>query len=150
VLEASFGRSAEADLAGRLRAHADTLTLVAVAGGELAGCVVFSRVRAERSPDVPLAGLGPLGIAPFWQGQGVGTLLIEKGLAASAANGIGAVVVLGHPDYYRRFGFSPAHRYGITCRWVVPEDAFMVKELAPGTLGKLRGRVDYLPDFDDF
>jgi putative acetyltransferase len=150
VLVLAFGREAEANLVERLRGHPDTRVLVADADGEIAGCVVFSLVTAATGgADLTLAGLGPMAIAPVWQGQGAGTLLLQKGLEACERRGVDAVVVLGHPDYYRRFGFGPAHRHRLSCRWVVPEDAFMVKELRPGALARLRGRVEYLPEFDE-
>lgn len=134
----------------RLRAHPDTLVLVATVDGELAGCIVFSRVEAPAAlRPVRVAGLAPLAIGPWWQGQGIGTLLMQRGLEACAARGFEAVVVLGHPGYYARFGFRPAHAHGVACRWVVPEDAFMVRALVPGALDALRGRVDYLPEFDE-
>lgn len=143
----AFGRESEAVLVERLRAWPDTVVLLAEADGELAGCVVFSEVtHAGRQR---LAGLGPMAIAPFWQGQGIGTLLMQQGLADCAGRGIDAVVVLGHPDFYRRFGFRPAAERGIRCKWVVPEDAFMVAELHPGALAGVRGQVSYRPEFDE-
>lgn len=150
VLVASFNRPAEAELVERLRCHDDTLILVAEVDGEIAGCLVFSAVTATGSGKRPVvAGLGPLAIAPSWQGQGVGTLLMNKGMEACEQRGIEVLVVLGHPDYYHRFGFRPAHTHGITCKWVVPEDAFMVKELRPGTLSRIAGRLEYRPEFDE-
>lgn len=150
MLVAAFGREGEANLVERLRGDPDTAVLVAIADGELAGCIVFSRVEAPAARRaVRVAGLGPLAIAPFWQGQGVGTLLMQAGLEDCARRGVEAVVVLGHPDYYARFGFGPAHARGVSCRWVVPEDAFMVRELAPGALDALRGQVEYRPEFDE-
>lgn len=150
VLVAAFGRPVEADLVERLRCHDDTLILVAEADGELAGCIVFSAVTSTYRGKRPvIAGLGPLAIAPVWQGQGVGTLLMNKGSEACEQRGIEVLVVVGHPDYYHRFGFRPAHVHGITCKWVVPEDAFMVKELRPGALATVRGRVEYRPEFDE-
>jgi putative acetyltransferase len=148
VIEVAFGRVAEANLVDRLRLHDDTTILVAEIDGEVGGCIVFSRVTAAAG-DLRLAGLAPLAIAPFWQGQGVGTLLVEKGLEDCRTRGIDVVVVLGHPGLYGRFGFSAAHARGIACRWVVPEDAFMVKELTPGALSRIRGVVDYRPEFDE-
>lgn len=149
VVEASFQRAAEADLVDSLRRYDDTLILVAEADGEIAGCIVFSRVVAAGGVSMAIAGLGPMGIAPLWQRQGVGTLLMNEGLDTCERRGIGAVVVVGHPEYYRRFGFSPANVHGITCKWVVPEDAFMVKELRPGALARVTGRVEYRPEFDE-
>ena len=148
VIEIAFGRVAEANLVDRLRVHDDTVILVADVDGEVGGAIVFSRVTSQKS-DSGLAGLAPLAIAPYWQGQGVGTLLVEKGLEDCVRRGIEAVVVLGHPGFYGRFGFRAAQARGIACKWVVPEDAFMVKELVPGTLAKIRGVVDYLPEFDE-
>lgn len=150
VLVASFNGPAEADLVARLRRHDDTLILVAEVDGEIAGCLVFSTVTATGRGKRPVvAGLGPLAIAPPWQGQGVGTLLMNRGIEACGQRGVEVLVVVGHPDYYHRFGFEPAHLRGITCKWVVPEDAFMVKELRPGALARSAGRVEYRPEFDD-
>jgi putative acetyltransferase len=150
VLTDAFGREAEALLVERLRAHPDTAVLVATADGELAGCIVFSRVEAPSARrELRVAGLGPMAVGAWWQGQGVGTLLVQKGLEDCARRGIEAVVVLGHPAFYGRFGFRPAHAHGVSCRWVVPEDAFMVHGLAPGALEALAGRVEYLPEFDE-
>jgi len=124
--------------------------LVATVDGEVAGCIVFSAVDAPgASRPLRVAGLAPLAIGPAWQGQGIGTLLMQRGLDDCAARGVEAVVVLGHPGYYARFRFRPAHAHGVACKWVVPEDAFMVRELAPGALDALRGRVDYRPEFDE-
>jgi len=147
LLAQAFGRESEALLVERLQAYPDTVVLLAEADGELAGCLVFSAV--SHAGHQRLAGLGPMAIAPFWQGQGIGTLLMQRGLGDCAAAGIDAVVVLGHPDYYRRFGFRPAQERGLRCRWVVPEDAFMVLELRPGALAGLRGQLDYRPEFDE-
>ncbi len=147
VLEMAFARAAEADLVERLCKYPDTVALLAEADGETAGCIVFSRV--VHAGAVQLAGLGPMAIAPFWQGQGVGTLLMQKGMEDCRRRGIDAVVVLGHPDYYRRFGFRPAGEHGISCKWVVPEDAFMVAELRTSALSGVRGRMEYRPEFDE-
>ena len=57
------------------------------------------------------------------------------------------MAVLGHPEYYKRFGFATAHRHGIRCEFDCPAEGFMILELQPGTLKGLRGVVRYQPEF---
>ncbi|HEV2847180.1 MAG TPA: N-acetyltransferase, partial [Thermoanaerobaculia bacterium] len=72
---------------------------------------------------------------------------IEEGLAACVRLGVGAVAVLGHPEYYPRFGFEPASKHGLRSEYDVPDEVFMVKELAPGALSGCRGLIRYRPEF---
>ena len=69
--------------------------------------------------------------------------MVRAGLDACAKRGVGAVVVLGHPEYYPRFGFLPSSRFGIGCEYDVPEDVFMVKELQRGYLRGVTGIIKY-------
>jgi len=75
-------------------------------------------------------------------------LLVEVGLAACREAGHGIVIVLGHPDYYPRFGFRPATLYGIRWEHDAPDEAFMVVELREGTLDGVRGVARYHPAFE--
>jgi putative acetyltransferase len=84
---------------------------------------------------------------PAYQRQGIGTRLVEAGLRACRATSYGIVVVLGHPHYYPRFGFVPAKPYDIVWEHEAPEDAFMVRELQPGTLAQTTGVVKFRPEF---
>jgi putative acetyltransferase len=150
VLELAFRRADEALLAESLRRHSGVFGLVATHGEEIAGYILFSPVTCQAAAGPALcAGLGPMAVGPDWQLQGIGTRLVRQGLEECRDRGITAVVVLGHPDFYRRFGFAPARDRGLTCKWVVPEDAFMVRELVPGSLAGMRGLVTYLPEFDE-
>jgi putative acetyltransferase len=123
VEEAAFGRPDEADIVDALRDDpAWALSLVAEVDGELVGHLLFS--RGDRAMT-----LGPLAVAPAHQRSGVGTALMREGLARISE----PVVLLGHPDYYTRFGFRPAAQLGITNQWGVEDPAWMVRgELAPG------------------
>jgi putative acetyltransferase len=94
-------------------------------------------------------GLAPLAVAPSHQGRGIGSALVRAGLEACARAGAGAVVVLGEPQYYARFGFGAAAPLGIRSEYEVPEDAFMVVELVPTYLRAVRGTVVYHPVFAD-
>jgi len=93
------------------------------------------------------AGLAPMAVVPEFQRKGVGGRLVEEGLKACREAGYGIAVVLGHPTYYPRFGFKPAHTRGIFLEFDVPEDAFMVMELKPGAMDGCSGTARYLPEF---
>ena len=92
--------------------------------------------------------LAPLAVHPNHQNQGVGSHLVHYGLDACRTLGYNAVVVLGHPDYYPRFGFSPAIEKGIKPPFYVPDDTFLVIELSPGFLDDLEGVVNFPAEFD--
>lgn len=146
VIDAAFGQPGEAALVEALRAAgALTLSLVAVADDEIVGHVAFSPVTIDDGSAA--IGLAPMAVAPGWQRRGVGVRLIEEGLARLRAGGQRAVVVLGHPEYYPRFGFVPASRFGLRCEYDAPDEAFMALELVPGSLAGVSGLVRYRPEF---
>ena len=110
----AYGHHNEADIVEVLRASgALTVSLVAEAGGEIAGHVAFSAVRITTAQG-DWYGLGPLSVAPAWQGRGVGQSLAREGLKQLGGLGAAGCVVVGDPGYYGRFGFQndPALRYG--------------------------------------
>ena len=133
-----------------------TLSLVAVEGHRVVGHILFSPVTIEsvgesggESGGEPVAalGLGPMAVLPTRQRQGIGSLLVRTGLAACRDAGHGCVVVLGHPEYYPRFGFTRASRHGVTWEHPAPDEAFMLLELREGALGGRGGIVRYQPEF---
>lgn len=144
VNEAAFETSAEADLVDRLREQASPLiSLVAEEGGSIIGHVLFSPVTISDHPTLKLMGLAPMAVMPEHQRQGVGSALVRAGLEECRRLDVGAVVVLGHPGFYPRFGFVAAAQSGITCEYDVPAEAFMVMELEPGYLSGVSGIVKY-------
>ena len=146
---AAFAQPAEAELVDALRRAGATplVSLVADDAGSIVGHALFSPVTLDRHPAVGLMGLGPMAVAPERQRSGIGTALVSEGLATCALGGIAAVVVLGHPAYYPRFGFVPASRFGIRSEYDAPDDAFMAIELIPGALAAVTGTVRYHPAF---
>ena len=165
VLAAAFepatgGQPAEAELVAALRvAGALSLSLVAEApDGALIGHIAFSPVTVGGPSEGSgadsgagrLLGLAPLAVLPAWQGHGVGTALVEAGLARARAAGAELVFVLGDPAYYRRFGFRPAAERGIAWEHAAPADAFRVLALAPGAGAAPRGVLRYHAAFDRF
>jgi putative acetyltransferase len=93
------------------------------------------------------SGLGPMAVVPEHQRCGIGAALMEAGLARMRAAGCPFVVVLGHHEYYTRFGFVPASRYGLRCEWDVPDESFMVHVLDAAATGAAAGLIRYRPEF---
>jgi putative acetyltransferase len=151
VNEMAFGRPGEADLVDALRAGARPhISLVAVLDEQVVGHIFFSPVSIESEGDVLTAmGLAPMAVLPEYQKQGIGGRLVREGLRECQRIGHAVVVVLGHPDYYPRFGFIPAKLKGLRCEYDVPDEVFMVAELEPQALDGRQGLVKYRPEFGD-
>ena len=90
-----------------------------------------------------------MSVLPQRQGQGIGAVLVREGLDRVRAKGHGVVVLLGHANYYPRFGFVPASRYGLKWEHEAPDEAFMALELRPGALKGLEGVVAFRREFDE-
>lgn len=149
VNTAAFGREGEANLVDQLRQVADTLSFVAVESEQIVGHIFFSPVTIDgECDDLLVLGLAPVAVLPDYQRQGIGTLLIQQGLRECERCGFQAVVVLGSPEYYGRFGFTPAKEKGLKCEYSVPDEAFMVLELKRDALQNCAGTVKYRSEFD--
>ena len=144
VNEAAFGTPAEADLVEALHGKsASLISLVAEEYDKVTGHILFSAVSITEHTNLNIMGLGPMAVMPEYQRQGIGSSLVREGLSACKNLGYCAVVVLGHPAYYPRFGFVPATRYALRCEYDAPADAFMVTELEAGALNRVSGLVRY-------
>ncbi len=144
----AFGHSGEADLVDNLRAAAcPHISLVAVMDGQVVGHIFFSPVTLEEGGfNLAIFGLAPMAVLPDYQRQGIGSQLVKAGLQECQKAGCDVVVVVGHPEYYPRFGFIPGIRKGLRCEYPVPDDVFMMAELTPNAL-LARGLVKYRPEF---
>ncbi|TDV52192.1 putative acetyltransferase [Actinophytocola oryzae] len=138
----------EATLVTALRASTawlPPLSLVTEKDGEVVGHVVCTRAHIANKPTL---GLGPLGVQPGNQNQGVGTALMHAVLAAADALNEPVVVLLGHTDYYPRFGFRPASTYDIT-----PPDPSWAAHFQARPLStydtSIKGAFAYAPPFND-
>ena len=148
VNEQAFGGREEADLVEALhRAQAAVVALVAETGGGVVGHILFSPVDVEHSNGRQLVGLAPMAVDSRCQKQGIGSQMVREGLARCRAAGLDGIVVLGHAEYYPRFGFVPAHQLELRCEYDVPADVFMALELTPGALHGVSGLVRYHPAF---
>lgn len=151
VNTAAFGREGEAKLVDQLRGGDTTISLVAVKSEQIVGHIFFSPVAIDRQPadELLILGLAPLAVLPAYQRTGIGSLLIRQGIAECARLVCKAVVVLGSPDYYSRFGFTAAYKQGLRCEYDVPDEAFMILELEMGALEGYVGTVKYRSEFNE-
>jgi putative acetyltransferase len=149
---AAFQTTGEADVVDLLREGCPRfISLVAEVRGQVVGHVLFTPVTLTADDGQALAGMGlaPLAVLPDFQNAGVGTALVKAGMAQMEVEGVPFVVVLGHPDYYPRFGFGVAARFGLRCAYPdVPEEAFMVRIFDEAALTGMQGVVHYRPEFD--
>jgi putative acetyltransferase len=148
ILIKAFDGPCEAKLVRLLRERKKAETaLAAVSDGKVVGHIVFSRVTIARSPkNFSGIGLAPVAVLPEFQRKGIGSRLIQEGLEHCKRAGYDAVVVLGDPNYYSRFGFSRASDYGLENEYGAHEE-FMVLALKPGALETVGGVVKYEPEF---
>ena len=145
----AFGnREDEGKLVERIRASEEftpELSIVAVEAGEVVGHILLSGAKVvEDSREYPVIVLAPIAVRADYQGRGVGGLLIEEGKRRAAKLGFGAVLLIGHPSYYPRFGFVPARAQGLELlQFPVPDDVFQVCPLREGGLEGLQGELQY-------
>ena len=144
VNTSAFETPSEANLVEALRKQATPIvSLVAEEGDDIIGHIMFSPVSLSGHPDLKVIGLAPMAVMPAHQRKGIGSALVRAGLEQCKQLGFVAVVVLGHPEYYPRFSFSPSSRFGIECEYDVPDEVFMAMELQPNALHGSTGKVKY-------
>ena len=89
-----------------------------------------------------------MAVLSTYQNKGIGSKLVKAGLEQCRSQGYIAVVVLGHPNYYPKFGFVPSVKYGIKSEYEVPDEVFMILELIPGSLKNHEGVIKYHEAFN--
>lgn len=147
----AFGQAAEADIVDALRKTCPAgKSFVAEYEGKVVGHILFTPVVIEsNAKQVGGMGLAPMSVLPEFQRQGIGSLLIQASLDEMRKTQQPFVIVLGHPEYYPRFGFKRASDYGIASQYDnVPEEAFMILILDEGVLKNISGIAKYRAEFD--
>ncbi len=144
----AFGHDKEAELVRVLLGDPSAkpfLSLLAFKDDKAAGHILFTAARLTKTQNTAsIAILAPLAIVPDAQKQGIGGTLIERGLQLLSKSGVDMVFVLGHPEYYPRYGFKPAGHRGFEAPYSIPDehaDAWMVQALRPGVIGSVSGKV---------
>jgi putative acetyltransferase len=140
----AFGQDQESNIVDALRANgAALLSLVATLNDRVLGHIMYSPLSI--GGNVTGAALGPMAVLP--ERQGIGSKLIEAGNRKLKNAGYPFIIVVGHADYYPRFGFRPASEHGITCEWDVPDDVFMLLVLNQAKMEGVSGLATYRHEF---
>lgn len=124
------------------------LDYVAMKDGRLIGNIVYAKgcIIDKQGQSHEVITFGPVSVLPEYQKTGVGARLIFHTLALARQLGYQAVIILGHPDYYPKFGFRRAREYGLATKDGDTFDPFMALELIPGSLTGIGGGVFYDSD----
>ena len=145
VNQHAFEQDQEGNIVEALRSNgAVLLSLVAMLDRRVVGHILYSPVSLGC---VNGAALGPMAVLPQHQRQGIGSRLIEEGNRRLKESGCPFIIVVGHPNFYPRFGFVPASTRGISCEWEIPDEAFMVLTLDDARMSGASGLAQYRPEF---
>lgn len=150
-LNAAYTSNDEHNSVARLRhttAFIPELSLVALVDGKITGHIMFTKIgiKAEQNTKTSLM-LAPVSVLPEMQGKGIGEKLILEGHKIARSLGFTSVILVGHPKYYPRFGYTRASGFGIKLSIEVPDEAFMAYELTPHALSKVEGIVKIPKEF---
>ena len=145
----AFGQMQEADLVDKLRQNCDDLlSLVGLMQDEVVGHILFTPVMVESEDNIVIGmALAPMAVLPEYQRQGIGSELVRAGIEKLKKRQCPFIIVLGHAEYYPRFGFEPASRYGVRSEWEVPDEAFMILVIGEFEMQGGVALARYRPEF---
>jgi putative acetyltransferase len=150
--ELAFGQPQEANIVDKLRNNCEgLLSLVAIENEKIVGHILFSPAVIEGQHGIIKGmGLAPMAVLPEMQRQGIGTQLVKTGIENLKKTQCPFIVVLGHPEYYPRFGFERASLYGIKCQWEgIPDEVFMILWLDKSATPPVSGLAKYREEFNE-
>ena len=154
LLDQAFKGQAESKLVLALigtESFISELSLVAEDDSQIIGYILFTKAQiVEEGFGCETLVLAPMAVLPSFQKQGFGSALVRFGLEEASRLGFTSVIVLGHREYYPRFGFKPASDFQITAPWKVPDEVFMALELKKDALKGVKGLVQHAEPFSMF
>ena len=151
----AFNGEVEAKLINTIRDSNNfipTLSLVALKDDKVVGHILFSKAKLKnKEREKLILILAPIAVLPEFQKQGIGSLLVKKGLQMCKDLNYEIVVLVGYPDFFSNFGFSPARNKGLklSLKGDIPNEAFMVHELEKGILNETGGLVEFPSYFEE-
>ncbi len=145
----AFETNAEAELVESLRCNVSNhISLVAETTKRVVGHIMFTPVELVGCPSAYIMGLAPMAVKDEFRNQGIGSALVKSGIEACAEIKTGGLVVLGHPNYYPKFGFEVASMFDLSCEYDVPEEVFMAMEIKPNYFANKSGVIKYHEAFE--
>ncbi|MEC9491430.1 GNAT family N-acetyltransferase [Flexistipes sp.] len=148
----AFGRSEEAELVNELRENDGIIiSLVALLSNLIVGHILYTpcKINSHKN-ELTGAALGPMAVLPGYQKKGIGRKMVEESIEILSEAAYPFIAVLGYPEYYSQFGFTPAGKHGLRCQWDVPDEAFMILPLDSERTDEITGTVTYRPEFSKF
>lgn len=128
--------------------HIPELSLIAKKDNEILGYILLSKIKVNSSNNsFEALALAPVAVLPKYQALGVGKALIEAAHQKAKEMGFSCIILLGHENYYPRFGYQLCHLHNISLPFDVPKENCMVIELQPNTLKDISGVVEYPIEF---
>lgn len=148
----AFARSEEAELINELRENNGIIiSLVALLSNLIVGHILYTPCKINSHKNkLTGAALGPMAVLPGYQKKGIGRKMVEEGIEIISEAGYPFIAVLGYPEYYSKFGFTPAGKHGLQCQWDVEDNAFMILPLDSERTDEITGTVNYRPEFSKF
>ncbi len=153
INDLAFGQENEGKMIEALRKTSDftyLLSLVAEIKDKIVGHILFYPIKIKnKKEEFTVLSLAPMAVHPEYQNKGIGSKLVKRGIKVARESGFGAVIVVGHPKYYPRFGFSPASNWRMQLPFDVPDDVFLALELKENYLKNCSGKVEYPKEYFD-
>lgn len=150
VNKLAFNQKDEAELVNKIRKGKNfipKLSIVTEKDNKIVGHILISKISIIGKKRYQLLALAPMAVLPEYQRQGIGSELVKSALITTKELGFDSVIVLGHPEYYPRFGFKKASLWNIKCPFEAPDESFMAIELKKGSLFEKSGIVQYPEEF---
>ena len=113
------------------------LSLVAEFKNRIVGHILLSKVVIQHgAKSADILALAPMAVVPSQSHRGIGSDLVAAAIDVAKANNFDAIIVVGHPEFYSRFGFKSGLKFGLHCNLPVPDEIVTAMELKEGALGQ--------------